>query len=75
MIRIYIESRRFREIAGLIEQSSFNIRCCIDLSVSRYAAENGMLHTEHPQMDEYILSRDLQQIADIFSDFGDILAY
>jgi hypothetical protein len=72
---INIDSWRFRTLAQLIEDRSFNDGICIDLNVLRFIRENNMYQVEDLTGDIYVTLRDMQDVANTFCCNLDIINY
>ena len=65
MYRIGVESRKFMEISRAICNEAYS--ACVDLSVIGFCHDNRLVHTDEITGDAYVLSDDLQWVADVFS--------
>ena len=65
-MKIYTESREFREICDLIEGTSCEDHICVDLIVEQFLDDNRMIHREEPTGDYFVEAADLQYAADTF---------
>lgn len=72
---ITLDSWRYRALAKLIADQSYNDGICIDLDVTRALADNMMIGADSVTGDHCVMLSDLQEIADIYCASLNVINY
>ena len=74
-MNIALESWRYRTLAALIADRSYDDGICISLDVTSALADNSMIATDSVTGDHYVTIIDLQEIANIYCASLDVINY
>lgn len=74
-MNIALDSWRYRTLATLIADRSYDDGICINLNVLEHLAVNGMIYTEDITGDRYTTLADLQEVANIYCASLNVINY
>lgn len=72
---ITLDSWRYRTLAKLIADRSYDDGICVDLDVTRALADNQMIFVEDLTGEHCVTLSDLQAVADIYCASLDVINY